>query len=328
MTPKQSALLLCIFVITLTIMSISKVRYAVVFNDYSSIKRRDSICMEVPELVNNAIHSYEVNELRRNLGIFHPHCLRDHMQLFSHKFQERRNITKHLSLHIPKSGGTSLCKSALDDKNFTASTSNCWTGDFCPLWCGRGCRFPKRVTCAEQSSLKFNFVMNENWLDDLCDDWVYSILIREPVSRAISHVNHFLDTVAARGHEHFQKSKGWRLSLIQSNYMTWSLSAGKSATDIHPKYFRPSREHLNEAMSILRKIDFVLDLNYSNEKCNKVIFKLMGFNPTKIGNSNSRSGYQKDFKKRDYTLLNDLDRELYEYATKIIDVDCKFFLNL
>ena len=120
----------------------------------------------------------------------------------------------------------------------------CWTKDFCPLWCG--CEEPKTMTCEDLSEIQANFVMNENWLDDFCDNRLYSMLIREPISRAMSHVNQFLDALAARDHKPFHNTKGWRLSLIQSNYMTWSLTAGE-LSDLHPKYFRPTKDHMDNA---------------------------------------------------------------------------------
>ena len=146
----------------------------------------------------------------------------------------------------------------------------------------------------------------------------------------MSHVNHFLDAVASRGYEHFRDTKGWGLSLIQSNYMTWSLTAGLFSTNQHPNYFRPSREHLNEAQTVLEKMDFVINLDYPNKRCNEVILDLIRIKKSNLtSKSNSyNNGYQKDFHQVDYKRLNKLDNQLYEHTNRIIELDCAFFHQL
>jgi len=137
-------------------------------------------CSEVPNLVKNSSHPYEINEMRRQLSLIYPDCLAQHMHVFSENFKRRLQLgLGHLSLHIPKTGGTSICKSIKDTANFTTEGRNCWTQDFCPVWCC--CEKPKTMTCDDLSRIKANFVMNENWLDDLCDDRIYSVLVREPI---------------------------------------------------------------------------------------------------------------------------------------------------
>lgn len=185
------------------------------------------------------------------------------------------------------------------------------------------------MTCDDLSRIEANFVMNENWLDDICDDRIYSVLVREPIRRAISHVNHFLDAVASRGHSHFKNTKGWRLSLIQSNYMTWSFTAGLNMSDRHPKYFRPTDEHMDKAKRRLEGMDFVIDLSYPNEDCNNIIFELIGISPFLMGKSNSYgNNYQDKFRQEDYKLMNEFDIDLYAHAHKIIEADCLFFRQL
>jgi hypothetical protein len=291
-------------------------------------------CELIPELVAKASHDHHhdpwtINELRRNLSLAAPSCLSQHFDLFAAAFLSRPRH-RHLTLHLPKTGGTSLCKIVKDRGVMTSNGRNCWTGEFCPLWCG--CTDPKPTTCTDLSQNEYDFVMNENWLDGFCDDdvgRVYSIMLREPVSRAISHVNHLLDALAARGHEHFRNTKGWRLTLAQSNYITWSLVAHNRTEP--PSLFRPREEHLQEAEETLRKMDFILDLSFPNPECNAIVLELMGITESSegIGRSNS---YKKDYKKyfdwESYESMNALDVQLYQYATTLIEADCKFFLHL
>jgi hypothetical protein len=283
-------------------------------------------CELIPELVANASHPWTINELRRNLSLFAPSCLSKHFDLFANAFLSRPRH-RHLSLHLPKTGGTSLCKIVRKKGVMTSGGHNCWTDQFCPLWCG--CTDPKPTSCEDLSNNEYEFVMNENWLDGFCDvGRVYSIIIREPVSRAMSHVNHLLDAVAARGHEHFRNTQGWRLNLAQSNYMTWSLVAHNSS---EPSLFRPRQEHLQEAEETLRKMDFILDLSFPNAECNAVVLQLMGITDSSKGIDRSNS-YNNDYKKSydvlNYELMNALDIHLYKYATTLIEADCTFFLHL
>jgi len=78
----------------------------------------------------------EINRLRRKLALENPSCYEHHFSAFANYTMSRlSSIKKHLSLHIPKSGGTSLCELA-ELKNETVRDNNCWEKDhFLPLWC-------------------------------------------------------------------------------------------------------------------------------------------------------------------------------------------------
>ena len=79
----------------------------------------------------------------------------------------------------------------------------------------------------------WGFTMNERWLDwqgqsPFCEDFIYSILIRDPAKRLSSARKH-----ALLGKE---KSKKVCLNRKQSNYLTWALLA-----DSKGKFFFPWR---------------------------------------------------------------------------------------
>eukprot|EP01083_Nonionella_stella_P236898 831573_1 len=89
----------------------------------------------------------------------------------------------------------------------------------------------------------------------------------------MSHMNHFLEMVDHRK-DHFLNSKIWRLSLIQSNYMTWSLSVGhQTDQERHHRYFRPSLNDLEVAKTNLLKMDYLLDLGHDDAKCQERTLK-------------------------------------------------------
>lgn len=312
---------------------------------------------------------FAINEWRRRVYLYtSKECISQHFPFFQQQYQKRRASVpnKHVSLHIPRAGGTSLCSWVEDHSDAlqlsTSSDSNCWIDNFCPLWCG--CSNPKPTTCQDINNMP-DFVMNENWLDvstiqvdqvgsrtTFCKDRLYSILVRDPIPRTMSHVQLFLNAVAARGHEHFQHTTSWRLHLIQSNYMVWALSASTSSTN-EPRYHRPQLKDLEIAKENLMKMDYVLDIvddqekshNDDTEYCTHIFLKQMGLwlgdnkkdstntdggdNTDSVGHENSHGqGYQDHHDPQVFRLLNDLDIHLFEFAKRVMKVDCQFFRTI
>ena len=163
----------------------------------------------------------EVNGLRRHLLIENRPCFQSNSQFFIETFLNRTSAN-HVMLHIPKTGGTTLCKQVKEGGIWSTAGHNCWKASFCPMWAG--CVNPQPTSCSTLKSWPQTFVMNENYLDKYCDHRTYSIMIREPVSRAMSHLNHFMEAVAWR-EDYKYETMNWRLSLVMSNYMVWALSA-------------------------------------------------------------------------------------------------------
>ena len=135
---------------------------------------------------------------------------------------------KHIMLHIPKLGGTSVCNRVEQSTNLTTVMhTNCqkWAGSsFCPLWCC--CDVVKPTKCSSIDQWEEDFLMNENYLDEFCPQRTYSIILREPTTRTISHINHLMKATVSKWTWLRETSNiNWRLSLVQANYMTWSLSA-------------------------------------------------------------------------------------------------------
>ena len=284
-------------------------------------------CETIPQLLSdNNLQPSEVNSLRRSLMMSDPSCFERHLESFKQIFLSRIK-KKHVQLHIPKSGGTSICKAVQKEGVLSSPGGNCWKENFCPYWCG--CTDPKPTSCSELKSWHASFVMNENWLDSYCQHHTYSILIREPVGRTMSHLNHFLDAVAWRD-DHLDDSKNWRLSLIQSNYMTWALSAAHEIESGRSIQFYPEKEHLKLAMKRLLEMDYIIDLSHEDEICRKdYVFKrsLNIKHPTGHKNK-AMADYAADFTYEYIQATNSHDIELYKLATELINHDCDFLAKV
>lgn len=288
-------------------------------------------CHLIPKIV-EAADPFAVNELRRNLVSSDPGCFSRHFDLFVKAFLVRpRN--RHMNLHVPKAGGTTICRAVKQAGVLSASRGNCWEGKFCPLWCCCD-NEPLPTTCDDLAKLPYDFIMNENWLDGLCPNRVYSIMIREPVSRAISHVNHLLVFIA-KNYSRFKRNRNlmnWRLNLGQSNYLTWSLSAKhavfNSSTNEVLRNFRPKEKDLHFSTQTLRKMDFILNLAFPDDQCTKLILQLMGIGEEIGINNVGGDTYKDSFDSEKYELMNSLDIRLYEYANQLIQLDCVFFKKL
>ncbi len=311
-------------------------------------------CEYVRRLIRSHQHNHmatsNINQLRRELMMDKNEdtleCFEEHLEFFADVFESRMN-RKHVMLHIPKAGGTSMCKTVRDEGKLRTVGQNCWKDDFCPLWIG--CTDPAPTSCDAINSWEYaDFLMNENWFDGFCQNIdgdghdnspSYSILLREPIQRTMSHLNHFLHAVDYRN-DHFLNSKNWRLSLIQSNYMTWALSVGSSITKEgerkkknldsfhlkHPKYFQPSKSDLDVAMNNLLSMDYIIDLHHPNQSCINHIMNIMHIpgNVTNVHVNSAKGEYASDFRSSDISLLNELDVSLYNFAMHLIDVDCQF----
>ena len=252
-------------------------------------------------------------------------CYNKHITKFVNAFEDRIGI-QHIMLHIPKAGGTSVCQQVKKENRLTNSGHNCWKDSFCPLWCG--CTSVQPTSCSRIERWKVDFVMNENYLDDFCADRSYSVLIREPVKRAMSHINHLLEAVAYRD-GNLEGTRNWRLSLVQANYLTWSLSAYpafKKDQSVDIRHYEPRGKDLIIAKRRLMQMDYILDLSHENTSCRVQLLRYLNIE-NEIGHDNSVGGtsYRHDFREMDLKGMNALDIELYEYATRLIDIDCDFY---
>ena len=134
--------------------------------------------------------------------------------------------------------------------------------------------------------------------------------------------------------------------------MVWALSASTSSTN-EPRYHRPQLKDLEIAKENLMKMDYVLDIvddqekshNDDTEYCTHIFLKQMGLwlgdnkkdstntdggdNTDSVGHENSHGqGYQDHHDPQVFRLLNDLDIHLFEFAKRVMKVDCQFFRTI
>jgi len=299
----------------------------------------------------SSMSSGEIYKMRRMIALSgNSSCYTQYLPSFvNYTLNRIKHVHNHLNLHIPKSGGTSICSLATEKSekytNFTIATTNgCWEGEhFLPLWCN-----PRFVPGGDRSEwLDYNneavppdsktaalchvmdrklpmFVMNENYLDHpLCTRHrIYSIALRDPLDRVMSNERHLLEF----GRKHNEE----RLQLIRNNYIVWALSSG---TTKHGERLSilPQREHLEIAKETLLQLDYMLDVTTTSSSCHDDILYLMGL---ASGDSeklpHEMKGWGKDsnnlaLSRKEYEELNLLDIELYEYAQRVMRVDCEFF---
>lgn len=312
----------------------------------SKERRRDALCNKtlLEALFSSSAGAEDANTMRRMIALSpgnNTSCYKQYLPMFvNYTLNRIRHVKRHINLHIPKSGGTSLCQLAKQYSNknskFTTGNSGCWEGHFLPLWCN-----PAFVPggdredwlseadasfCDAMDTTLPTFVMNENYLDHpLCTQQrLYSIVLRDPVDRVMSHERHLLNFERENEEE--------RLQLIRNNYIVWALSSG--ATTEHGKRLSvvPVREHLEIAKDTLSKFDFLLDLSTlaQNETCYKNMLDLMGLAPneqTPPGHDMKGIGKGEEiaFSREEYRKMNLLDIELHEYAQRIITHDCEFY---
>lgn len=287
----------------------------------------------------------KVNQLRRKLASNDPSCYEHHLSAFVTYFRNRLdNVKKHLNLHIPKSGGSSLCQLARSS-NKTTPPGNCYQRKyFIPLWC---CykwldrpNWPKNNSCdALDEQLHFGFTMNENYFDyPLCmNSHLYSILLRAPTDRAMSQERHFM---SFSDKNMSMEAAAGRLEVIRKNYMSWSLTSGLVASESRLN-FVPTRKHLSVAKDTISRLDFLLELappksskvkpaDANRTRCLPTIMKFMGFGNATMNNLNVAKGRGNtlEYNRSQYYKWNILDVELYRYAVKLAKLDCDFYIRI
>ncbi len=277
----------------------------------------------------------EINRLRRILAIENPTCFQQHFGHFARHFLDRlHNTPRQINLHLPKSGGSSLCSVAKEAGKVQGQPShnNCWEqGHFYPMWCAR--KFTTRRTwhdCDAMDAELPEFIMNENYLDyPLCTQQrIYSIVIREPVDRAISHEMHL-----EKFREYYKMTPDTfrkRLSMGRMNYITWALSVDLfDKSGMNKAMIKPGRTiHAEVAMETLSKFDFILE--FSRDKaCDAASMHFMGFGDLIPGHDSAAVEELKGLHPRKfYEEWNKLDMAVYRYANKLMEVDCEFFARV
>ena len=323
-------------VLSVTLFESANTRSLLLTKEQTQVGETIFPCHRVPGMLANATTPWEVNRLRRKLALVDPLCMEEHFPIFAQAFRARHGQSmKQLHLHVPKAGGTTLCSLAKENGLYHGK-DNCWEPHGSPFWFWGEQWFQKNnvsmeYSCQDLLKSPNQLMMNENFLDfPLCPQRAYAINVREPVSRAISHVNHLLHKSPAVRNENNQ-DMNVILDLVQSNYMTWSLTAGRYTNSSQAKRFRPCKEDVWLAQDVLSGFDFILDWWSESQSgaCQSAILHFMGMKDVQVKMANAADPkYKADFSKNSYEMMNALDTQVYEAALKWMEVDCDFFLRL
>jgi len=108
--------------------------------------------------------------------------------------------------------------------------------------------------------------------------------------------------------------------------MTWALTAF-SATETqhqHPSALHPEEDHLQGAMARIMKMDYIVNLEYPNDRCRILLSQNMRIK-NEIRHSNSAHvDYRTEFSSVNIAEMNELDIQLYIFANILTGVDCIF----
>jgi len=149
-------------------------------------------------------------------------------------------------------------------------------------------------------------------------------MLRDPLARVKSHEK-LLNVLQQRETRNYKQK---RLKLVRNNYLTWAMTVGSTK---HGNRFSlmPQQKHLKIAKDTLSRFDFLLELS-QNPECDVSILKLMGLGGHVMPHSNSVATWEETQAMTDeqYKEKDLLDIELYEYAKRLMELDCNFFSRL
>eukprot|EP00730_Choanoeca_flexa_P003521 TRINITY_DN11432_c0_g3_i1.p2 TRINITY_DN11432_c0_g3~~TRINITY_DN11432_c0_g3_i1.p2 ORF type:complete len:339 (+),score=16.43 TRINITY_DN11432_c0_g3_i1:61-1077(+) len=177
------------------------------------------------------------------------------------------------SLHISKTGGTSLCNlMKANNLSVHPKESNCWIPKHGPVWFAA--MTYQETTCGQYESIaglnNLDVIASEAFLDggnytyvsQLCDHFTYITMLRSPVHRTLSHRQEHGVRDAAGGKSFAPMSLSQQLEErpdVMSNYMTRVL-LGRKAYYSGSNLTRQLSEAAQAAVYNLLRIDVVLIL--------------------------------------------------------------------
>jgi len=304
----------------------------------------------------DGLRNWEINALRRRLALGvlvtseqdsnhdrNNNCYRALLPRFRNHTLARRHQARIFHLHIPRTGGKTLCKIVRSSNiTFYEDSNNCWFKSFYPWWT----RFEGMQRYTPCSALpRLQFIANERWLDHhddnrnnktaskaattpFCQSHNFIVTLREPVSHRMSM------------NKNPDYRNNYHREVLAKNYFTWALLAGRELANnkdriqrtLRPQY-RPSPEDISAAKEILLGFDYILDWSALEDhplNCSDTIMVLNGLlKPSQLPPEEIKIDRAKDYRGRfnrsKIADSNGIDIELYNYAKELMRVDCEYY---
>jgi len=151
-------------------------------------------------------------ELREAVGVVRDAARRRRItkEILQNSSTEHLGASVNLVLHLPKTGGTSICAAmrrahaaGLHSHVAIPSSNGCWGADDGPEWANMDHSCSREHTCGSRLQKGPSIGLIERYMDTqdmdtdptsrrvlLCDGVTYTLMLRDPVARAVSHATH------------------------------------------------------------------------------------------------------------------------------------------
>ena len=266
-------------------------------------------------------------------------------------------------VHFSKAGGTSLCNLARDNNcTLAPEANNCWINGNGPVWFASF--YHREITCERYMDMyrehHMDVMANEAYLDggdlpddkttnfksappgptppthspQLCEGLFYITILREPLSRVVSHMNQHgvkPEGYKRKDYETFNVEKKLQTKPgISNNYVVRFL-LGKRA--YLSSLGALNSTHLHQAMNLLLDFHVVLTLDWKRE-ASRLVTTMIGWQDGNLdshaGRLNKNRAYATfpELSPEDQALIrkhNELDIALFELSKAIFRLDWMVF---
>mmetsp|Transcript_125035 Transcript_125035/g.266877 ORF Transcript_125035/g.266877 Transcript_125035/m.266877 type:complete len:307 (+) Transcript_125035:95-1015(+) len=242
----------------------------------------------------------------------------------------KRNTRKPIVwIHIHKNAGTTICDLAQLNNETIVSGANCYWGHHDSQLL---INTSNHTSCAERrhayatNHWTFGMIEREIHEDDICEGFMYGILLREPVSHAVSFANAEFANVTrdlachrsgALPCDQWMFKRGARPTvqswIIFDNYQVRTL-LGEDGLKIPPG--KVTEQHVWKVIAMLSKFDLVSFVEELEGATGRMLGDTLGWKTTSVPHENSRLPFEQTISDQDMAYieeLNKMDRMVYDY---------------